>query len=84
MKQSCGKSPAYWCVAGAADLVGKHHFADTHGIKDWPKAWDARAHADEAASQLKNMKASGEFQRSARELRKKAKEAKAAATSGRN
>lgn len=50
---------AYWWVAGAADLVGKHHFADTHWIKDWPKAWEAWAHADEAAFQLKNMKASG-------------------------
>jgi hypothetical protein len=75
---------AYWCVAGAADLVGKHHFADTHGIKDWPKAWEAWAHADDAAFQLKNMKASGEFQRSARELRKRAKAARAFAVIGLN
>jgi hypothetical protein len=71
---------AYWCASAAADLVGKHLFADTHGIKAWPKEWEFWAHGpEEAGAQLKNMKATGEFWRSASELRKKAKAAKALA-----
>jgi len=75
---------AYWCVAGAADLVGKHHLADAHGIKDWPKEWDDWAHGDEALPQFANMKASGEFKRNAQELKKKARASKLLANAAYN
>ena len=74
----------YWCVAGSADLLGKHHLADTHGIRDWPKEGDDGAHAEDALPQFQNMKASGKFKRTARELRNKAKAAKALTNFGHN
>ena len=42
---------AYWCVSAAADLVGKHLVADTHGIKNLAQgmgilgAWGEKAPA---------------------------------------
>jgi hypothetical protein len=78
--QELRQMAAYWCASAAADLVGKHLFAETHGIKAWPKEWDSWAHGPkEAGDQLKNMKSTGEFQRNTQDLRKKASAAKARA-----